>query len=126
MNMNMPIDLSKNVCDQISKLTDNYILELVENGIPYYEAITKAQEEMQRLVEIKMKDKKFHQKLADDMIKIIKKDDEIFKKVWEFAKEDTKIKMDRVMDDYSQGKISKEEMESTLKLNSIVYEEIEM
>ena len=124
--MNMPIDLSKNVCDQISKWTDNYILELVENGIPYYEAITKAQEEMQRLVEIKMKDKKFHQKLADDMIKIIKKDDEIFKKVWEFAKEDTKIKMDRVMDDYSQGKISKEEMESTLKLNSIVYEEIEM
>jgi hypothetical protein len=122
--MDIPLDFSKNIYLQIREWQEDYMAELIANEMPFYDALNKSIEEITNFLNLKWEDKNFRFKYADDITKVARNEPELFKDLLEQAKPIAKKSMDDAMDNYAQGKITKEEMEKTLKYHSVILEEI--
>jgi len=122
--VNIPLDYSKNIYMQIKEWQDNFIVEQMANDVELHKAIDKSMEKITEFMGAKWKSQKFRDQYANDITEAARKDPELFARLWEAAQVKGKKIMDEVMDDYSQGKISKKEMEEQLKFHSIIFKEI--
>lgn len=122
--MDIPLDFSKNIFLQIREWQEDYMAEQIANEISFYDALNKSVEIITDYLNSKWEDKNFRFRYAGDLTEVARNEPELFKDLLEQAKPVAKKSMDDAMDNYAQGKITKEEMERELKYHSVILKEI--